>query len=496
MTELDIFRSTVKQIKAYHFALSMIGWDANTEAPRASSERRSEMASLLSKELFLIQTSEKYQQSILFLYENLESYDDLIQREIKKAKKDIDKIKNIPENEYIDYHRLISASQMIWEDAKANNDYHSFKSNLSKIINYTKKFALYYDSSTHPYDTLLQDYEEGMTTKEYDQFFDALKKDLVPFVKHIIQKSKPNDDLIIKGKFEKEKQKEFSQYLLDEFGFDRNKGLLKESVHPFTWNTSPNDVRLTTKYLEDYIFSSIYSTAHELGHAVYEQQISSAYDDTLLSGGTSMGIHESQSRFYENNIGRSLAFWETHLDRLKELFPTQLSHLSTYDMYKASNKVESSLIRIEADELTYSLHIMVRYDIERMLFSEEISVDELPSIWNDLMEKYLGVRPNNDSEGVLQDVHWSDGMFGYFPTYALGSAYSAQIYHAMKKDLDVDDCIKNHSLTKINLWLKEKIHQYGSSKTPKELMMMVTSEPFNPKYYIEYLIEKYSKIYN
>ena len=271
---------------------------------------------------------------------------------------------------------------------------------------------------------------------------------------------------------------------------------MKESVHPFTWNTSPEDVRLTTKYLENYVFSSIYSTIHELGHATYEQQISTDLDDTLLNGGTSMGIHESQSRFYENNIGRSLAFWQTHFDKFKSLFPKQLKTYNAEDMYKAANHVEASLIRIEADELTYPIHIMLRYDIERMLLNGQANVEELPNIWNDTIEKYLGVRPTNNREGVLQDVHWSGGMLGYFPTYALGSAYSAQIYYAMKKELDVEACIRNRELSKINTWLKDKIHQYGSSKTPKELMEMVSGEAFNPKYYVQYLKEKFSKIYN
>ena len=395
-----------------------------------------------------------------------------------------------------EYGKLINDSQVIWEDAKENDDFDSFKPNLKKIIEFNKKFALYYDASSNPYDTLLQDYEEGMTTKEYDYFFNTLKKDLVPFVRDILKKSNNQYDKLMKDYFPKEKQREFAQYLLDEFAFDRKSGLLKESVHPFTWNTSPEDVRLTTKYMENYVFSSIYSTIHELGHATYEQQISTDLDDTLLSGGTSMGIHESQSRFYENNIGRSLAFWETHFDKFKELFPEQTKGFTAEDMFKASNHVEASLIRIEADELTYPMHIMLRYDIERMLFNGDITVDELPVVWNDLIEQYLGVRPTNDSTGVLQDVHWSGGMLGYFPTYALGSAYAAQIFYTMKKELDIEKCIKERNIKAINEWLKNKLHQYGSSKSPKELMELITKESFDPKYYVQYLKEKYSKIYN
>ena len=270
---------------------------------------------------------------------------------------------------------------------------------------------------------------------------------------------------------------------------------MKKSVHPFTWNTSPEDVRFTTRYLENYVFSSIFAAIHELGHATYEQQVSTSFDGTLLTGGTSMGIHESQSRFYENTIGRSLEFWETHLDKFKSIFPKQTKGIKPIDMFKAVNKVEASLVRVEADELTYPMHIMLRYDIERKLMSGETTVNELPKLWNDLMEEYLGIKPETDSDGVLQDVHWSGGMIGYFPTYALGSAYSAQIYYAMKKDLDLEEIIKNNEISKINEWLKEKIHKHGSSKTPKELLLEVTNEEFNAKYYVKYLIEKYSKIY-
>ncbi|HKL47233.1 MAG TPA: carboxypeptidase M32 [Candidatus Izemoplasmatales bacterium] len=496
MTNQEKFRKKINQMKAYRYALTIIGWDSNTEAPRNAFKRRAKMTGYLSKELFLLQTASDYQEIVNHLYEQREDLDDLLQREVKKAKKDIDKIIHIPEKEFIAYQKLITESQLIWEDAKANDDFDSFKSNLYKIIHYNKKFALYYDNDANPYDTLLQDYEEGMTTKEYDHFFETLKRDLVPFVKQTLKKSDKRYNSLRNDHFPTEKQKEFSQYLLDQFSFDRKSGLIKESVHPFTWNTSPEDVRLTTKYMENYIFSSIYSTIHELGHATYEQQISTDLDDTLLNGGTSMGIHESQSRFYENNIGRSLAFWETHFDQFESLFPEQTKNFTAADMYKAANHVEASLIRIEADELTYPIHIMLRYDIERMLFNNDINVDDLPKVWNDLVEKYLGVRPKNDSEGVLQDVHWSGGMLGYFPTYALGSAYSAQIYYAMKKEIDIEKLIRDKEISKINDWLKDKIHQYGSAKTPKELMKLVSGEAFNPKYYVQYLKDKFTKIYN
>ncbi|MBN2540121.1 MAG: carboxypeptidase M32 [Bacilli bacterium] len=489
------FRTMINKMQAYEYVFSLLGWDSNTEAPRESHKRRAEIMGVLSQELFALQTAKEYQDVVNQLYSEIDTLDDQLQREVKKAKKALDKVINIPMNEYVEYMQLGQLSQLVWEDAKQNNDYESFKGNLKQLIEFNKKFALYYAPEKDPYDTMLDDFEEGMTSKEYDAFFGQLKDELVPFVREVLKHPNHKYDSFINDSFDSKKQEQFCDYLIDVIQFDRNRGLMKKSVHPFTWNTSPEDVRFTTRYLENYVFSSIFAAIHELGHATYEQQISTEWDNTLLHGGTSMGIHESQSRFYENTIGRSLEFWKANLGKFKEIFPEQSKGIELEDMYQAVNRVEASLVRVEADELTYPMHIMLRYEIERMLMSGEASVDELPELWNDKMEEYLGIRPETDSDGVLQDVHWSGGMFGYFPTYALGSAYSAQIYYAMLKDLDLPKLIENNQLEKVNEWLKEKIHNFGSSKTPKELLLEVTGEEFNAKYYIKYLKEKYSELY-
>lgn len=489
------FRDLLKKIDAYAYVLNIVGWDSNTEAPRESFARRAEMVGEISKELFALTVSEEMQEVVNGLYSKIDTLDDLLQREVKKAKKQLDRIINIPKDEYVEFQKTVQLAQRSWEDAKENNSFDTFKEHLTKIVDFNKKFALYYDPKANPYDTLLDEFEEGMTTKEYDEFFGKLKKDLVPFIREVLQHPNNDYDKFINDSYGAKKQEEYCEYLMDVFKFNRNRGLMKTSVHPFTWNTSPQDVRFTTRYLENYVFSSIFAAIHELGHATYEQQISTDLDNTALRNGTSMGIHESQSRFFENHIGKSLAFWETHLDKFKEIFPEQTKDIETMDMYKAVNKVEASLVRVEADELTYPMHIMLRYDIERKLMSGEVTVDELPELWNNLMEEYLGIRPKNDSEGVLQDVHWSMGAIGYFPTYALGSAYSAQFYYTMKKEIDLENVIKNNDMAVINDWLKEKIHKYGSSKTPKELLLEVTGEEFDAKYYIQFLKEKYTPLY-
>lgn len=495
MNLIEKFRELTMKQKAYGYVMNIVGWDSATEAPKGAFQRRSEMMGIISGELFKLGTSEEYKSTVNGLYSKIDELEVDLKKEIKKAKRQLDKIEKIPENEFVEYNKLVGLSQRLWEDAKEQDNFEMFRPNLEKLVDYSKKFATYYNDQEHPYNVMLDDFEEGMTMKEYDEFFDVLKRDLVPFVKEVLNSGKSLNDEFASKLYNKEKQKVFAEYLVDVFGFNRDGGLMKESVHPFTWNTHPTDVRLTTRYLEDMVFSSVFAAVHELGHALYEQQVDSKYDNTLLNGGTSMGVHESQSRFYENVIGRSKEFWSVHLDKFKECFPELTKDVSLDDFHRAVNKVEASFVRVEADELTYPLHIMVRYEIERKLLAGEIEVKDLPEVWNSKMVEYLGIKPKNNADGVLQDVHWSAGLFGYFPTYALGTAYAAQFYNTMKKEFDVLGAVKENNIVTINQWLKEKIHQYGGSKNPKELLLAVTGEEFNPKYYVEYLKEKYTKLY-
>ena len=481
--------------KAYAYALTVVGWDSATEAPRGAFQRRSEMLGVLSGELFQLNTSKEYQEVVNGLFERLEELDEISKKQIIRAKKALDKATKIPQDEFVEYNKLVGLSQRLWEDAKKNDDFELFRPNLEKLIEFNKKFVGSFGIDDHPYNVLLDDYEEGMSMKEYDSFFNTLKTDLVPFVKEVLNSGKVLNDAFALESFDTDKQKIFCDYLIDVFAFDRDSGLMKESVHPFTWNTHPTDVRFTTRYLENLLFSSIFAAIHELGHATYEQQIDEKWNNTNLNGGSSMGLHESQSRFYENIIGRSLEFWEVHYPKMLELFPEELKGVSLDDFYRATNKVEASLIRVEADELTYPLHIMLRYEIERMLMSNEVDVKDLPKLWNDKMVEYLGIKPSNDADGVLQDVHWSAGLLGYFPTYALGSAYAAQFYYAMKKEINVEQLVKDNKISEINAWLKAKIHTFGTSKSPKELLLEVTGEEFDAKYYVQYLKEKYGKLY-
>jgi len=403
-------------------------------------------------------------------------------------------MKIIPPNEYKAYSELTAKAQGVWEVAREKNDFESFAPILEQIFDFNRKFIQYRKGKEDVYSTILNDYEKGMNVEKLDIFFEELKKEIVPLLKEIKKKNRKFSHKL-NFKVDKNEQRKFSEEILKYIGFDLDRGLLSESAHPFTLTVDKNDVRLTTRYFEELPFSSVYSTIHEGGHGIYEQNIGDDLKETLLCDGASMGIHESQSRFYENVIGRSREFWYGFLNKSKCKYKF-LENLTLDEIYKGINEVSASLIRVEADELTYSLHIMIRYEVEKGILSGDYLIKDLPKIWNQKMQEYLGIVPENDSEGVLQDVHWSCGLIGYFPSYALGNVYSIQILREMKKEINIEGALERGELKDIKKWLEKRIHRYGKSKTPRELMILITGEDLNPDYYIEYLKEKYEKIYD
>ena len=341
---------------------------------------------------------------------------------------------------------------------------------------------------------MLDDYENGFSMENLDRFFSILKKELVPFLKKVMEEGKKIDDSFLTGSYPEEKQEELGRFLAEYVGFDFDRGVMAVSAHPFTTNLHNKDVRITTHYT-DSVDSSLFSVIHEAGHAIYELGIRDDLTLTPVGQGASMGMHESQSRFFENIIGRSRSFWEPVYARVQEMFPEQLGKADLDQFVEAVNKVTPGLIRTEADELSYSLHVLIRYEIEKMLIEEDLDVEKLPEIWADKYEEYLGVRPENPAEGVLQDIHWSQGSFGYFPSYALGSAFGAQLYYHMKEIMDFDGLLKEGKVDVIRDYLREHIHQYGKLKDSRRILKDVTGEDFNPEYYVRYLKEKYSGIY-
>ena len=484
------------KMQALGYASYIISWDSETEAPVGCLEERSKQVGILSEMSYKLERSDEYIETVKTLFEHLNELDGVLKVEIKKVHKNLMESLKIPMEELVEYSILISKAQSIWADAKVNNDYNKFAPTLDEIIKFNKRYVKYLETEKlSGYNVLLDMYEEGMTKESYDKFFSLLKEEIVPLVHKI--NDLPKVECSFKDQlFDINKQKEFANYLMDVMCFDKSRGLMKESEHPFTSGYGTSDVRITNHYYEDLLISSIFSCIHELGHATYEQQCDPILDSTLFGVGTSMAMHESQSRFYENIVGRSYEFWIRHYPKLKSIFSDELKDVTLDEFYKHINNVECSLIRTEADELTYPLHIMVRYEIEKLIIESDIDVYELPKLWNKLYKEYLGIDVPNDKQGILQDVHWAGGSFGYFPTYALGSAYGAQLLDAMKKDLDFEKVIGEENLKAINEWLKNKIHIYGATKTPDELMNIATGKSFDASYFVEYLKNKFSKLYN
>lgn len=485
------------ELKNISDASGVLYWDLSTIMPPKGVERRSEVIGYLSQMSFKIETSEEYGNLINELYDHYDEMDDREKAMIKNAKKSLDFMKKIPEKEYLEYSTLVAGAETHWADARAKNDYEAFKPILEKIVNFNKKIAGYIGYEDTPYDALLDLYEPGATVKELDSVFKELRDGLVTLLSKINESGVAIDNGILKGDYAIEPQKKYNIELAKRLGYDFERGAIAESAHPFSTNFGNNDVRITTAYSKEDPVTAMYSTIHETGHAIYEQNIPDDLTRTNIGGGVSMGIHESQSRFYENIVGRGKQFIEGEYPKLIEAFDGLKSY-NAEELYRAINKVEPSLIRIDADELTYSLHIIIRYELEKMLINGEVNFDELPKLWADKYTEYLGITPETFAEGVLQDVHWAGGMIGYFPSYALGNLYGAQmLYKGILRDLpNYDELILNGQISEITKWLAANVHNYGGTYEPKVLIEKITGETLNAKYFLQYLNEKYSKIYN
>lgn len=484
---------------AFNCVLSLINWDNETLAPPKAMELTSKAIGIISSENYATIVNDNVRNLIneLSSEEENSKLTDYQKAIVKTLKKDFDEMEKIPEKEYQAYAELTSRAGQIWSNAREANDYVAYRDTLAAIIDYSKKFAGYCKKPEQSlYDYVLNRFEEGFTTEILDDFFGKLKEAIVPLMKKIKDSGNVVDDSFLYGKTDIQKQKDFCNFLAAYIGFDFERGVAGESAHPFTTNLHKNDVRITNHFYEDNFTSSIFTVIHEGGHALYEQDVDDALAFTPIGGGTSMGVHESQSRFYENNIGRSKEFWTPIYDKLVAAFPEKLTGVSLDQFYRAINASKPSLIRTDADELTYCLHIMIRYEIERMLFEGTATVDQLPELWNKKYEEYLGLTPPTDALGVLQDTHWSFGGFGYFPSYAIGNAIAAQLMNTMEKELPVAELLTDGNLAPIKDYLKEHIHKWGGSKQANELITETTGEGFNPNYYIDYLTAKYTEIYN
>ncbi len=483
---------------ALQTARNLFEWDDQTAAPFEAAEYTTKVIGIISDEYMKSLINEEVRKLLKTLQDKDEQEDlsDTEKAIIKELTRTYEQLESIPPEEYRAFNELAARSGRIWAKARKDNSYQDFAPYLKKLIDYKKKFAGYrVKGDTKPYDVLLSDFDECFLMKELDDFFDQVKKEIIPLLKEVAKK----EDLIDKSynylNYDISKQKEFCKYLSGYVGFDFNRGIIAESAHPFSLQLHNHDVRITNRYLDNNLESAMFSIIHESGHAIYEMNIADEITQTLVGGGASMSMHESQSRLYENVIGRSKDFWEPIYGKLVDTYPEHLRDISLDHFIQGINKSTPGLIRTEADELSYCIHIMIRYEIEKMLFAEDVKVEDLPKIWNEKYEEYMGVCPASDSEGILQDIHWSQGEFGYFPSYAVGSAIASQIFACMQDKMPVNKYLKEGTLTPIREFLREYIHKYGAVKNTNELLMELCGEEFKPDYYTKYLKDKYTQLY-
>ena len=497
------------KLSAYDHAVSLMYYDGATTAPKGTAENRAHSLGILTEEMYRIATSSETLDLLEYLDKELNpaeakpaetaavDEEELfrLRRMVFLMLKDVRQMQKIPMDEYVAYQELLVQADDVWHKAKEASDFPMFQPFLEKIFETQKRFAGYCAPDMLPYDYWLNEYEPGVNMEICDRFFDALRSRLVPLI-HAIGTAQQVDDHFLWGDFPESVQEQLSVYLMDLMKLDREHCGLSTTEHPFTTSLGSHlDERITTNYKRDNYTFSMYSVIHEGGHALYDTGSARDLAFTVLDGGVSMGIHESQSRFYENIIGRSRAFTSLLLPKLRELFPESMEGVTADELYRAINRSEPSLIRTEADEVTYCLHVMIRYELEKRVMAGELEVKDLPQEWNRLYKEYLGIDVPDDRRGVLQDSHWSGGMIGYFPSYALGSAYGAQFLRKMKETVDVDGCLACGDFGPINEWNRRNIWQYGSLYKPDELLDRVLCEPFDPDVYLDYLENKYREIY-
>lgn len=486
------------EIAHLNSALNILFWDQEVYMPKKGSERRAETVSVLSG--LIHNTFVKIDHDGLL--SSLKK--DLDEKKIKGSAavivretwKSFEKESKLPGDFVKELAHTTSRSQDVWAEARKKNDFKLFSPWLSKMVELKQREAEYIGYVKSPYDALLNEYESGMDSDTAVKILDDVKDFLIPFLQEVKGSKVRIDSKKILGTFPIAEQIVFNEMIAQKIGFNLDAGRLDTTTHPFAMGIHPHDVRITTRYkLEDALYS-LGSMIHEAGHGMYEQGLPAEHFGTPLADSVSLGIHESQSRMWENIIGKSQYFWKHFYPKLQKKFPKPFKNISLPEFYTILNKVESSYIRTEADEVTYSLHVILRFEIEKELIEGTVAVEDLPKIWKDKMKTYFGITVPTDSLGVLQDVHWSCGLFGYFPTYVFGNLYASQFFAAMQKDIpDVYQKIGKGEFADINAWLTSHIHTQGKTYKAGELVKKVSGEELNSRYFIEYIKDKYKKLY-
>ncbi|MCQ3939052.1 MAG: carboxypeptidase M32 [Chloroflexi bacterium] len=489
------FKEIIGEVSDLGRAASVLGWDQQVNMPPGGGEARGQQLATLSKiaqEKFTSDEVGRLLEDLKKEYPDPETDEGAM---IRVAARNYDKAKRVPPEFVAEQAIAATKAFEAWVEARQKSDFSIFQPALERNVELVKKYISFFPPADHPYDVLLDDYEPGMKTAEVQEIFGSLRPKQVSLIKAISEARQVKDDFLHR-KYNEQKVWAFSEKIISKFGYDFSRGRQDKAPHPFETTFSVNDVRITNRFEPGSPLATLFSAMHESGHAMYEQGINPAYERTPLEGGTSLAVHESQSRMWENLVGRSLPFWEHFFPELKKTFPSQLDGVSVKTFYKGINKVEPSFIRVNADEATYNLHIMLRLELEIGMVDGGIVIKDLPEIWNEKMREYLGITPPNDAQGVLQDIHWSYGSIGYFSTYALGNIVSAQLWERINKDIkNLDEQIRKGQFSELREWLREKVHKYGHKYDPQDLVQKITGSKIDSAAYVRYLTKKYSDIY-
>ena len=499
MSEAEkLFKKLLDQVKIaakFEYAASLLSWDQQTKMPTGGAEGRAEIYAVVKTEGFKRFTSD----AVGEILEELAGMEEKLEIEKQALVQRISAIyqrsKTIPPDLFGAFSEAKSKGYSIWVEARKKSDFKLFKPALEKIIEFTRQFAELYGYEKNPYDALLPDYEPGLTTEDLRRIVSHLRRELVPLVRSLTEQPNKPDETLLQGHFPEDLQQQLSLQVLKAIGYDFNIGRLDTTAHPFTTSVGPDDVRVTTNFVVDKMAPALFATIHEGGHALYDQGKDPLVKWLYLDVGYSHGVHESQSRMWENMGGRSFPFWKFFYSRLQNIL-SHFRNIALEDFYRAINTVKPSPIRIYADEVTYNLHIMLRFEIEEALLRGEIEVEDLPELWNAKMHEYLGIVPENDAKGVLQDVHWSEGYFGYFPSYMLGNLYAAQLFAAAKRKIaNLEEEIAKGNLNILLKWLRAKVHRFGLTREAPDLLREVTGKGPTPEPWLDYVKEKFSNIY-
>jgi len=493
---LEKLLERLKIAAKFYYAAALLDWDQQTKMPTGGAEGRSEIFAAVKTEGFKLSISDEIGEILKRLTDMEEKLDVTKQALIKRINGIYQRSKAIPPDLFRAFNEARSKSYTIWVEAREKSDFRLFQPALERMVQFARQFAELYGYEKNPYDGLLPDYEPGLVTEDLRKIVNHLRKELVPLVRVLMEQPKKPDETLLQGNFPEDSQRQLSLKILQVIGYDFNRGRLDTTPHPFTTQVGPDDVRVTTRFLVDRLAPALFATVHEGGHALYDQGKDSLLKWLYLDNGYSHGIHESQSRMWENIVGRSLPFWKFFYPKLQNI-SSHFRGTALPDFYRAINTVKPSLIRIYADEVTYNLHIVLRFELEEALLRGELEVNDLPKLWNAKIQEYLGIVPDNDAKGVLQDVHWSQGYFGYFPTYMLGNLYAAQLFATAKQEIiNLEDEIAKGNLNILRVWLRNKVHRLGLIHEAPELLQEVTGRGPTPEPWLNYVQEKFRKIYD